>query len=161
PAVSPRRPGAPAPRRRFLILLTDGTPNPPRGENTPERILRYVAALGRQGIVVHTVGLGELSPKPAEAAAARRLLEAIARAGKGASHVARSAEDLPALFGLIFAQLVGHEVTRPVSAGSTATVPLAPGTRTLRVLATHDGAAPQITLPDPRGRLSHARAVPP
>jgi Mg-chelatase subunit ChlD len=162
PSVSHRvAPSPKAPRRRFLILLTDGTPNPPHGENTPAAILQYMALLGHEGIVVHTVGLGELSPRPSESAAARRLLEAMARAGKGASHVARSAEDLPALFGLIFAQLVGHEVTRPVEPGRTATVTLSPGTHNLRVLATHDGAAPQLTLTDPRGRAYPARAVPP
>lgn len=148
-------------RQRFIILLTDGTPNPPHGANTPTAIIQYARALGKSGIVIHTVGLGDLSSNPAEAAAARSLLESIAREGGGAAHQAANAEALPALFGSIFAQLVGHEVSRPLASGQQATFTLAPGSQNLRVIAVSEGTPPQFILTDPRGKTVPVRNIAP
>ena len=148
--------------KRFLLFLTDGTPNPPHEDNTPAKLAEYaLSRFGNRGIGLHTVGLGELSANPREAQAAQGLLETLARNGRGAAHRAARAEDLPPLFGAIFAQLVGHEVTRTVPAAAPTTFAVAPGTRNLRVLATNDNAAPQITLTDPNGKTYAARAVSP
>ena len=147
-------------RRRFLLFLTDGTPNPLRGENTPAGLARLAAQIGHEGIVIHTIGLGQLSPNPAEAVAARTLLQDLARRGDGDMHMASRAEDLPPLFGSIFAQLAGHEISRTVLAGSQARFSLAPGTHNLRVLATSEGTVPELRLTDPAGKVYPARLLP-
>lgn len=153
--------GGGAHRRRFLLFLTDGTPNPLRGENTVAGLEHLAGTLGREGIVIHTIGLGQLSLAPKEADAARTLLREIARQGSGDTYAASRAEDLPPLFGSIFARLAGHEITRSVPAGTQAQFSLAPGTHNLRVLATSEGAPPELRLTDPQGKTYPARVLSP
>ena len=138
--------------KRFLIFLTDGTPNPAKGDNTPVHLREYAEQLGREGIVIHTIGLGELSSDAREAEDAQHLLEDLARAGKGAPHRARNANDLPELFGSLFSQLAGHEISRFVHEGQDAAITLTQGAQDLRIIATRDGQAPQIVLTDPQGK---------
>ncbi len=139
--------------KRFLIFLTDGTPNPAKDDNTPVHLREYAEQLGREGIVIHTIGLGELASDPREADNAQHFLEDVARAGKGAPHRARNANDLPELFGSLFSQLAGHEISRFVHEGEEAGITLTQGAQDLRIIATRDGQAPQIVLTDPQGKV--------
>jgi Mg-chelatase subunit ChlD len=148
-------------RKRFIILLTDGTPNPQTGNNTYAALTQYARQLGDAGVVVHTIGLGQLSTSPSDATAARRLLEEMARVGGGAYHPAPHADDLPMVFGAIFAQLVGHAISKLIPPGADTDVLLPPGTTDLRLIAVNRGAETPIGLVSPDGTQYVPRQVPP